>query len=64
MRRTLEEARGEAERRNAELLLQKQLDELRRFQKAAVGRELRMKELKEENRRLREKLATLLAEAK
>lgn len=46
--RRLEEARRQAER---------QLDELRRFQKVAVGRELRMKELVEENERLKARRA-------
>lgn len=57
VRRALDNARVEAENRVAERTLHKQLDELRRFQKTAVDRELRMKELKEENRRLREQLA-------
>ena len=37
--------------------LKEQLDELRRFQRATVGRELRMKEFREENARLKEQLA-------
>ena len=37
--------------------LERQLDELRRFQKVTVGRELRMKELAEENTALRNQLA-------
>ena len=37
--------------------LERQLDELRRFQKLTVGRELRMKELVEENTALRNQLA-------
>ncbi len=37
--------------------LERQLDELRRFQKVTVGRELRMKELVEENAALRHQLA-------
>lgn len=37
--------------------LERQLDELRRFQKMTVGRELRMKELVEENTALRNQLA-------
>lgn len=44
----LEEARRQAER---------QLDELRRFQNVAVGREFRMKELVEENERLKARRA-------
>ncbi len=35
-----------------------QLDELRRFQQAAVGRELRLKELEEENASLKDRLRT------
>lgn len=38
---------------------EQQLDELRRFQKTAVGRELRMKELEEENLNLRIRLQSL-----
>lgn len=37
---------------------EEQLDELRRFQKAAVGRELRLKELEEENASLKAPLAS------
>jgi hypothetical protein len=37
--------------------LQQQLDELLRFQKLTVGRELRMKELAEENTALRNQIA-------
>jgi len=37
--------------------LEQQLDELRRFQKLTVGRELRMKELAEENAALRKQIA-------
>jgi len=37
--------------------LERQLDELRRFQKLVVGRELRMKELVEENAALRKQIA-------
>ena len=46
-------------RKEAERSLQEQLDELRRFEKLAVGRELRVKELAEENRALTDKLAKL-----
>lgn len=46
-------------RKEAERSLQEQLDELRRFEKLAVGRELRVKELVEENRALKDKLAKL-----
>ncbi len=42
------------ERKRAREALQEQLDELRRFQRVAVHRELRMREVEEENRRLRE----------
>src|SRR3989338_9967894 len=37
--------------------LERQLNELRRFQKLTVGRELRMKELAEENAALRKQIA-------
>ena len=57
MGRALDEARIESEKREAEQLLHKQLDELRRFQKATIDRELHMKALKEENQRLRDRLA-------
>ena len=40
--------------------LERQLDALRRFQKGTVGRELRMKELVEENTALRNRLAAQL----
>ncbi|MEW6689189.1 MAG: PAS domain S-box protein [Pseudomonadota bacterium] len=50
-------SRDISERRAADGQLRAQLDELRQFQKAAVDRELRMKELRDENRRLREQLA-------
>lgn len=43
--------------------LEKQLDELRRFQQVTVGRELRMQELEEENARLQQQLARLPAQA-
>ncbi len=39
--------------------LERQFDELRRFQNATVGRELRLKELEEENARLRTRLDEL-----
>lgn len=39
--------------------LERQLDELRRFQQATVGRELRLKELEEENARLKSSLNAL-----
>ena len=43
--------------RSQQAELERQLDELRRFQKVTVGRELRMKELVEENAVLRNQLA-------
>src|SRR3989338_4248805 len=42
--------------RAQQAVLERQLDELRRFQKLTVGRELRMKELAEENAALRNQL--------
>lgn len=48
--------RRAAERRQAQQELQQQLDELLRFQKLTVGRELHMKELVEENTVLRNQL--------
>jgi PAS domain S-box-containing protein len=45
------------ERKTAQSKLEQHLDELLRFQRLTVGRELRMKELAEENQRLREQLA-------
>lgn len=45
-----------AERSETRLKLHQQLDELQRFYKLAVGRELRMKELVEENAALRRQL--------
>ncbi|MBI5658062.1 MAG: hypothetical protein HZC43_00585 [Nitrosomonadales bacterium] len=45
------------ERQQAQQKLQQQLDELLRFQKVTVGRELHMKELAEENAALRDRLA-------
>ncbi|TNC97625.1 MAG: PAS/PAC sensor protein [Gallionellaceae bacterium] len=43
---------------NQQALLEQQLDELQRFQKVVVGRELRMKELAEENLMLRSQITT------
>ncbi|MBI4808122.1 MAG: PAS domain S-box protein [Nitrosomonadales bacterium] len=43
---------------NRQALFEQQLEELRRFQKVVIGRELRMKELKEENSMLRMMEAT------
>lgn len=54
VRRAMEEVRAECERREAGRELAAQLDELRRFQRVTVDRELRMKEIKEENESLRE----------
>lgn len=45
------------ERQRAQQKLQQQLDELLQFQKLTVGRELRMKELAEENAALRRQFA-------
>ena len=44
--------------------LERQIDELRRFQKLTVGRELRMKELAEENAALRNQIAAQTDETK
>ena len=44
------------ERKAAEARLYEQLDELRRFQRVTIDRELRMQEVEAENRRLRERL--------
>lgn len=52
------DARMSAERQEARQTLEQQIDELLRFQKLTVGRELRMKELAEENTALRTRLAT------
>lgn len=45
------------ERQQGQQKLQQQLDELLRFQKLTIGRELRMKELAEENTTLRNQIA-------
>lgn len=45
------------ERQQGQQKLQHQLDELLRFQKLTIGRELRMKELAEENAALRSQIA-------
>lgn len=42
---------------NQQAELERQIDELHRFQKLTVGRELRMKELAEENAALRKQIA-------
>ena len=47
------------ERKAAERKLEEQLDELRRFEKLAVGRELHMQELAVENRALKDRLTKL-----
>ncbi len=57
--RALEEARLWKEKQAAEEKLREQLEELRRFEKVAIGREQRMHELKEENARLLARLAEL-----
>lgn len=44
------------DRKKAQRKQEAQLDELRRFQEVTVGRELRMKELRDENERLKEEL--------
>lgn len=49
-------ARDVTERKRAEEELRKRIAELERMYKAFVGRELRMKELKEETKKLRERL--------
>lgn len=46
-------------RKQAEAKLREQLDELRRFERVALGRELRMQELKHENQGLLARLAEL-----
>jgi PAS domain S-box-containing protein len=51
-----ERKRAEAQLHARGVELHRQLDELRRFQRVAVDRELHMKELKEQNRRLQEQL--------
>ncbi len=55
----LEDARIRKEQQDAEAKLREQLEELRRFEKVAVGREQRMQELKEENARLLARLAEI-----
>lgn len=59
VRRALEEARIRNEKRAAEAKLREQLEELRRFEKVAIGREQRMQDLKKENTRLEAQLAEL-----
>lgn len=58
----LEREKGEAQEinrvlRESQHRLQEQLDELRRFENLTIGRELRVKELADENRSLRQKLS-------
>ncbi len=55
----LEDAHLRREQRTAEAKLHEQLDELRRFEKVAIGREQRLQELKEKNERLLARLAEL-----
>lgn len=57
--RAIEDARIRKKQLAAEATLREQLDELRRFEKVAIGREQRMQDLKEENARLRARLAEL-----
>lgn len=57
--RAIEDARIRKEQLAAAATLRQQLDELRRFEKVAIGREQRMLELKEENTRLRSRVAEL-----
>ena len=45
--------------RSQQVELERQLDELRRFQKVTVGRELRMKELAGENAAFRDQIAEI-----
>ena len=45
--------------RSQQVELERQLDELRRFQKVTVGRELRMKELAGENAALRDQIVEI-----
>lgn len=44
------------ERKRADDMLKQQLDELMRFEKATIQREFRMRDLKDENKRLKEKI--------
>jgi flagellar basal body rod protein FlgF len=53
-----ERKRAEEEMKKLEKALQKRVKELEEFYDMAVGRELRMKELKEEIERLKKKLWT------
>lgn len=62
-RAVLSVVRDMREREIAQRKLQEQLDELHRFEKVAVGRELRMQELRNENARLKAQI-TALAQTK
>lgn len=53
LRRAMERARAEEEKRRSERELREQLDELRRFQRLTVDRELRLIELEAELARLK-----------
>lgn len=59
VRHALEATRSRKEERAAQEKLREQLEELRRFERVAIGREQRMQELKEENARLLARLAEL-----
>ncbi len=54
--RALAEAEGRVQRREAEEALRDRVDELERLNRLMVGRELKMIDLKRENRRLRDRL--------
>jgi PAS domain S-box-containing protein len=56
--------RDTTQRRELQRSLERQLDELRRFQDVALGRELRMKALVEENERLEARLSELARQPK
>lgn len=55
----LDDACLRKEQQAAEAKLHEQLEELQRFERVAIGREQRIQELKEENERLRARLAEL-----
>ncbi len=50
-----------SERKQNERKIAEQIDELKRFHRLAVGRELRMREISDENRALRQRMAALEA---
>lgn len=52
------------ERKKAEDTLKQRLDELMRFEKATIQREFRMRDLKEENKRLKEKIEEMEGKGK